>query len=52
MEIDGFLLDNNPWDSTLIDHVLMSYLIDTSAEQRLQEAGYLGSVLFFIVPVG
>ncbi|KAI4157398.1 MAG: hypothetical protein L6R39_000680 [Caloplaca ligustica] len=38
----GFILDNNRWDSTPIDHILMGYLVDTPAEEQLQQAGYLG----------
>ncbi|KAL8895965.1 MAG: hypothetical protein Q9207_007935 [Kuettlingeria erythrocarpa] len=43
-ETDGFLLEKNRWDSSVIDHILMSYLIGTPAEKQLQQAGYLGSV--------
>lgn len=43
-ETDGFLLDNNRWDSVTVDHILMGYIIGTPAEKQLQQAGYLGSV--------
>lgn len=41
---DGFLLEKNRWDSSVIDHILMGYLIGTPAEKQLKQAGYLGSV--------
>ncbi|KAL8772042.1 MAG: hypothetical protein Q9209_002708 [Squamulea sp. 1 TL-2023] len=40
---DGFVLENNRWDATPIDHCLMTHLLDTSAEEQLQQAGYLGA---------
>ncbi|KAL8645578.1 MAG: hypothetical protein Q9226_007239 [Calogaya cf. arnoldii] len=38
----GFVLDSNRWDSTPIDHCLMTHLVNTSVEEQLQQAGYLG----------
>ncbi|KAL8944283.1 MAG: hypothetical protein Q9216_000578 [Gyalolechia sp. 2 TL-2023] len=41
-ETDGFILDNNRWDSVPVDHVLMKYLQDSKVEEQLQRTGYLG----------
>ncbi|KAL9605517.1 MAG: hypothetical protein Q9179_001273 [Wetmoreana sp. 5 TL-2023] len=38
----GFVLNNNRWDSTSLDHILMKRFMGTQAEKQLQEAGYLG----------
>ncbi|KAL8784558.1 MAG: hypothetical protein Q9213_003906 [Squamulea squamosa] len=39
----GFVLDNNRWDATPIDHCLMPHLLGTPVERQLQQAGYLGN---------
>ncbi|KAL8862301.1 MAG: hypothetical protein Q9178_001310 [Gyalolechia marmorata] len=39
----GFVLNNNRWDSTPVDQCLMTHLVNTPAEERLQQAGYLGT---------
>lgn len=38
------MLDNNRWDSTPVDHILMKYLRDTEVEEQLQRTGYLGCI--------
>lgn len=38
----GFILDNNRWDSTSVDHLLMNHLHNTAVEEQLRKAGYLG----------
>ncbi|KAL9603615.1 MAG: hypothetical protein Q9219_001118 [cf. Caloplaca sp. 3 TL-2023] len=43
-ETDGFMLANNRWDSTPVDHVLMNHLLGTPVEEWLRSSGYLGFV--------
>ncbi|KAI4278769.1 MAG: hypothetical protein L6R38_005167 [Xanthoria sp. 2 TBL-2021] len=38
----GFVLNSNRWDSTPVDHCLMTHLVNTPVEEQLQRAGYLG----------